>query len=139
MLVQAKEFEGCLPQPQNPVSQGERLHQVYQRARTELDNIMAGYIMPDPYFTTRALATVERLMNCLKDPSLPLLELQVGWFYAVARGIGVAVVSCGTSTSPPGPSQPWRGDELPEGPQPAPLELQVGWFHIVAREKWVCG
>ena len=86
MLAQAKEFEGCLPQPQNLVSQGERLHQVYQRARMELDNIMAGYILPDPYFTTRALATVERLMNCLKDPSLPLLELQVGWFHTYFKG-----------------------------------------------------
>ena len=59
-------------------------------------------------------------MNCLKDPSLPLLELQVGWFHTVAKGIGVVVVSSGTSTSPPGPSLPWRCDELPEGPQPAP-------------------
>ena len=87
--MQAKEFEGSLPQPQNPLTQGERLHQVYQRARTELDNIMAGYILLDPYFTTRALATVERMMNCLKDPSLPLLELQVGCF--TARGVDEGV------------------------------------------------
>jgi acetyl-CoA carboxylase/biotin carboxylase 1 len=75
--LQAKEFEGQLPHIQNPTTQGERLHQVFQRLKAELDNVMAGYILPDPYFITRTQATVERMMTCLKDPSLPLLELQV--------------------------------------------------------------
>ncbi|XP_076466128.1 acetyl-CoA carboxylase-like isoform X2 [Babylonia areolata] len=75
-VQQAKQCESALPKIQNSVAQGERLHQVYQRARAELDNVMSGYILPEPYFVPRASATVERLMTCLKNPSLPLLELQ---------------------------------------------------------------
>lgn len=59
------------------MTHGDKLHQVFQRTRSELDNIMSGYILPDPYFEQKALVTVERLMSCLKDPCLPLLELQV--------------------------------------------------------------
>ncbi|KAK7108725.1 hypothetical protein V1264_016404 [Littorina saxatilis] len=75
-VQQAKEFEGTLPLTNNAMAQGERLHQVFQRARAELENIMTGYVLPDPYFITRTQTTVERMMNSLRDASLPLLELQ---------------------------------------------------------------
>nr|KAG5704977.1 hypothetical protein BaRGS_022819 [Batillaria attramentaria] len=75
-VQQAQEFEGILPYSHSGATHGERLHQVFQQARSELDNIMTGYILPEPYFHVRIQSTVERLMNCMKDPSLPLLELQ---------------------------------------------------------------
>lgn len=77
-VQQAKEFMGVLPKHSHNamMAHGERLHQVFQQARMELDNVMTGYILPEPYFRIRMQAVVERLMNCLKDPSLPLLELQ---------------------------------------------------------------
>lgn len=65
------------------MAQGERLHQVFQRARAELENIMTGYVLPDPYFITRTQTTVERMMNSLRDASLPLLELQVREFVSM--------------------------------------------------------
>jgi hypothetical protein len=36
-----------------PLNHGERLHQVFQRTRTELENLLAGYVLPDPFFTDR--------------------------------------------------------------------------------------
>ncbi|XP_076444830.1 LOW QUALITY PROTEIN: acetyl-CoA carboxylase-like [Babylonia areolata] len=75
-VQQAKEYQDRLPPTQNPMTHGERLHQMFQHARAELDNIMSGYILPEPFFSAKASASVQKLMTCLKDPSLPLLELQ---------------------------------------------------------------
>jgi acetyl-CoA carboxylase/biotin carboxylase 1 len=61
-----------------PLLYGNKLHQVFQVTRTSLENILAGYILPDPHFNKKLVQTVETLMKILKDPSLPLLELQVG-------------------------------------------------------------
>ncbi|KAK3798057.1 hypothetical protein RRG08_034617 [Elysia crispata] len=74
-VQQAKLFEGSLPSQEN-TAHGDKRHQVFQRAKCDLDNILSGYILPEPYFTVRLRSTVERMMKCLKDPSLPLLELQ---------------------------------------------------------------
>lgn len=76
-VQQAELFTGKLPTLQNPLNHGERLHQVFQRTRTELENLLAGYVLPDPFFTSRVKKSVETLMKCLRDPSLPLLEMQV--------------------------------------------------------------
>ena len=75
-VQQAELFTGKLPTLQNPLNHGERLHQVFQRTRTELENLLAGYVLPDPFFTDRVKKSVETLMKCLRDPSLPLLEMQ---------------------------------------------------------------
>ena len=77
-VQQAKLFTGTLPASHNPLNWGERLHQVFQRTRTELENLLAGYVLPEPFFSTRVKKSVEMLMKCLRDPSLPLLEMQVG-------------------------------------------------------------
>jgi len=55
---------------------GERLHQVYQCARTNLENILAGYAIPEPHFQKLMHDNVNVMMKCLRDPVLPLLELQ---------------------------------------------------------------
>ena len=77
LYVQAKLFEGSLPTQENTATHGDKQHQVFQRAKADLDNILSGYILPDPHFQRRLSSTVNRMMKCLKDPALPLLELQV--------------------------------------------------------------
>jgi acetyl-CoA carboxylase/biotin carboxylase 1 len=37
-----------------------------------------GYCLPDPYHQARLREVIEKFMSSLRDPSLPLLELQVG-------------------------------------------------------------
>ncbi|XP_055889242.1 acetyl-CoA carboxylase-like isoform X3 [Biomphalaria glabrata] len=72
----AKLYDGCLPSQENTATHGDKRHQVFQKAKCDLDNILSGYILPEPYFRERLAATVDRMMKCLKDPALPLLELQ---------------------------------------------------------------
>lgn len=76
-VQQAELFTGKLPTPQNPLTHGERLHQVYQRTRTDLENLLAGYVLPEPFFSARVKKSVETLMKCLRDSTLPMLEMQV--------------------------------------------------------------
>ncbi|ESP03134.1 hypothetical protein LOTGIDRAFT_199489 [Lottia gigantea] len=75
-VQQATPFKGKLPVSNSPSTHGDRLHQVFQSARNVLENILSGYILPEPYFTELLSKTVESMMKCLKDPALPLLELQ---------------------------------------------------------------
>lgn len=56
---------------------GTRLHQVFRVARENLQNIMDGYSIGEPHFSRRLEENVSLLMQALKDPALPLLELQV--------------------------------------------------------------
>ncbi|XP_059157454.1 acetyl-CoA carboxylase-like isoform X2 [Physella acuta] len=72
----AKLFDGPLPSQENTATHGDKRHQVFQKAKADLDNILSGYILPEPYFKERLASTVDQMMKCLKDPALPLLELQ---------------------------------------------------------------
>ena len=36
-----------------------------------------GYCLPDPYFNVKVKEIIEKFMKALRDPNLPLLELQV--------------------------------------------------------------
>ena len=38
---------------------------------------MDGYCVPDPYFTSNLEELVQTLVKVLRDPALPLLEMQV--------------------------------------------------------------
>ena len=76
-VQQAQSFTGKLPQPQAPPTHGEKLHQIFRSTQAELENILAGYALPDPFFKSKLQTSIEKLMKCLRDPSLPLLELQV--------------------------------------------------------------
>ncbi|XP_059843867.1 acetyl-CoA carboxylase 2 isoform X2 [Hypanus sabinus] len=55
---------------------GEKLHQVFHSMLENLINVMNGYCLPEPYFSSKVKKWVTRLMMTLRDPSLPLLELQ---------------------------------------------------------------
>ncbi|KAM3938081.1 acetyl-CoA carboxylase 2 isoform 2-T2 [Leptodactylus fuscus] len=64
-----------LPQQTLPII-GEKLHQVFHNVLENLLNVMNGYCLPEPYFTMKVKEWVHKLMQTLRDPSLPLLELQ---------------------------------------------------------------
>ncbi|XP_075070318.1 acetyl-CoA carboxylase 2 isoform X2 [Mixophyes fleayi] len=73
---QAELYTGdLLPQQTLPII-GEKLHQVYHSVLENLINVMNGYCLPEPYFIGKVKEWVHKLMKTLRDPSLPLLELQ---------------------------------------------------------------
>ncbi|KAI1309415.1 Acetyl-CoA carboxylase [Halotydeus destructor] len=53
-----------------------RLNVTFNIAKQHLENILAGYVLTDPYFALKMNQFVEIFMDCLRDPRLPLLELQ---------------------------------------------------------------
>ncbi|XP_029649542.1 acetyl-CoA carboxylase-like isoform X2 [Octopus sinensis] len=73
---QAELYDGSLPYNSNQSTSGNKLHQVFTSIKAELENILAGYVLPSPYFSERLKESVQTLMKCLRDPNLPLLELQ---------------------------------------------------------------
>ncbi|NXD12598.1 ACACB carboxylase, partial [Nothocercus nigrocapillus] len=72
----AQPFTGGLPPQQTLPIMGEKLHQVLRNVLDNLNNVMNGYCLPEPYFSAKVKEWVLKLMNTLRDPSLPLLELQ---------------------------------------------------------------
>ncbi|XP_069470784.1 acetyl-CoA carboxylase 1 isoform X2 [Ambystoma mexicanum] len=75
-VQQAKLHMGTLPQIQSTAFRGEKLHRVFHYVLDNLVNVMNGYCLPEPFFSNKLKDWVERLMKTLRDPSLPLLELQ---------------------------------------------------------------
>ena len=76
---QADPFGGKLPKAnvENIMLSSDRVHTRCQEATAFLERVLAGFSLPEPYFTQRVKQAVETLMKCLKDPSLPLNELEV--------------------------------------------------------------
>uniref|UniRef100_A0A452TGM5 Acetyl-CoA carboxylase 1 n=1 Tax=Ursus maritimus TaxID=29073 RepID=A0A452TGM5_URSMA len=72
----AKPFTGELPSQQTLPIVGEKLHQVFHNVLENLTNVMSGYCLPEPIFSTKLKEWVQKLMMTLRHPSLPLLELQ---------------------------------------------------------------
>ncbi|XP_030893573.1 acetyl-CoA carboxylase 2 [Leptonychotes weddellii] len=72
----AKPFTGALPSQQTLPIMGEKLHQVFHNVLENLTNVMSGYCLPEPIFSTKLKEWVQKLMTTLRHPSLPLLELQ---------------------------------------------------------------
>ncbi|CAL8348024.1 unnamed protein product [Lota lota] len=63
--------------PQQPLPiVGEKLHQVFHSVLDNLGKVMDGYCLAEPYFSNKVKQWVSTLMKTLRDPSLPLLELQ---------------------------------------------------------------
>lgn len=58
--------------------------QVFQVARENLQNIMDGYCIGEPHFSQRLEENVNTLIKALRDPALPLLELQVRYRLIIA-------------------------------------------------------
>uniref|UniRef100_A0A8B9ULN2 acetyl-CoA carboxylase n=1 Tax=Anas zonorhyncha TaxID=75864 RepID=A0A8B9ULN2_9AVES len=72
----AQPFTGGLPAQQTLPITGEKQHQVLRNVLENLTNVMNGYCLPEPYFSAKVKEWVAQLMKTLRDPSLPLLELQ---------------------------------------------------------------
>ncbi|XP_060048534.1 acetyl-CoA carboxylase 2 isoform X2 [Erinaceus europaeus] len=72
----AETFTGELPPQQTLPILGEKLHQVFHSVLENLTNIMNGYCLPEPIFSAKLKEWVQKLMQTLRHPSLPLLELQ---------------------------------------------------------------
>ncbi|XP_020505570.2 acetyl-CoA carboxylase isoform X2 [Labrus bergylta] len=71
------ELNTAILPPQQPLPIiGEKLHQVFHSVLENLFKVMDGYCLEDPYFSTKLKQWVATLMKTLRDPSLPLLELQ---------------------------------------------------------------
>ncbi|XP_078582269.1 acetyl-CoA carboxylase-like [Branchiostoma floridae x Branchiostoma japonicum] len=75
-VQQAQVFTTGFPTHHNVDLKGEKINLIFQDARQKLENVMRGYCLPNPYFKQKAKESVETLMRCLRDPTLPLLELQ---------------------------------------------------------------
>lgn len=88
-------FSGDLPTMDSVANHGDHLHQVFVNTMQRLELILDGYCLPDPYFKDHLQATVDVLMKCLRDPALPLFELQVK---SVERHLFVARAVRSTST-----------------------------------------
>ncbi|XP_034026120.1 acetyl-CoA carboxylase isoform X2 [Thalassophryne amazonica] len=65
-----------LPCQQQPPIVGEKLHQVFHSVLENLVKVMDGYCLEEPYFSSKINEWVATLMRTLRDPSLPLMELQ---------------------------------------------------------------
>ncbi|XP_043924452.1 acetyl-CoA carboxylase 2 [Protopterus annectens] len=75
-VTPAELYTGGLPEQQSLSIIGEKLHQVFHNVLVNLVNVMSGYCLPEPFFTQKMKQWVEKVMKTLRDPSLPLLELQ---------------------------------------------------------------
>ena len=78
-------FSGELPKTDNSSHHGDKLHQVFVNTKLTLEHILEGNCLPDPYFKDHLQTTVDLLMKCLRDPALPLFELQVKYLVAVQK------------------------------------------------------
>uniref|UniRef100_A0A4W6G9L0 acetyl-CoA carboxylase n=1 Tax=Lates calcarifer TaxID=8187 RepID=A0A4W6G9L0_LATCA len=71
------ELNTAILPPQQPLPMvGEKLHQVFHSVLENLVKVMDGYCLEEPYFSSKLKQWVATLMKTLRDPSLPLLELQ---------------------------------------------------------------
>ncbi|XP_071943409.1 acetyl-CoA carboxylase-like isoform X2 [Antedon mediterranea] len=75
-VQRAQMYTGQFPAPQGPSVHGSKLHQVFQKAKEALDNIMNGYCLPEPYFEEKCEEYVQMFMKSVRNPALPLLEMQ---------------------------------------------------------------
>ncbi|XP_072302602.1 acetyl-CoA carboxylase 1 isoform X3 [Eucyclogobius newberryi] len=75
-VQQAELYTGVLPLIQAVALRGEKLHRVFHNTLDHLVHIMSGFCLPEPFFGAKLKEWVERLMKTMRDPSLPLLELQ---------------------------------------------------------------
>ncbi|KAK6633678.1 hypothetical protein RUM44_004285 [Polyplax serrata] len=77
LITKAQDYKGGFPDADvsAPIV-GEKLNQLHNSYRSMLDNILSGYCLPDPYHEPRVREVIEKFMSSLRDPSLPLMELQ---------------------------------------------------------------
>lgn len=57
LCFQAELHTGTLPQIQSTALRGEKLHRIFHYVLDNLVNVMNGYCLPEPYFSTKVLVT----------------------------------------------------------------------------------
>lgn len=75
LVTTAQPYKGQFSMDESP-NLSEKLNHAHNKYRAILENTLAGYCLPEPYNTPRLREVVEKFMQSLRDPSLPLLELQ---------------------------------------------------------------
>ncbi|XP_037086840.1 LOW QUALITY PROTEIN: acetyl-CoA carboxylase-like [Pollicipes pollicipes] len=76
-VTRARRFTGKFPEVKSDLKVvGDQLHQRFHSEKQRLENILSGYCLPEPVFVPRMKETVESVMAALRDPALPMLELQ---------------------------------------------------------------
>uniref|UniRef100_T1GP39 Uncharacterized protein n=1 Tax=Megaselia scalaris TaxID=36166 RepID=T1GP39_MEGSC len=65
------------PFPSNDMNKiPEKLNREHNNYKRILEDTLSGYCLPDPYNVPRINEIIEKFMKSLRDPSLPLLEIQ---------------------------------------------------------------
>ncbi|KAL5289420.1 hypothetical protein ACFFRR_009517 [Megaselia abdita] len=65
------------PFPSNDMNKiPEKLNREHNNYKKILEDTLSGYCLPDPYNVPRINEVIEKFMKSLRDPSLPLLEMQ---------------------------------------------------------------
>ena len=75
-IQQSKLYDGKFTFEPTNRSISTKLNQVFQITKRILENILRGYTYPEPYFRERLRLTVEKLFSILRNPSLPLVEVE---------------------------------------------------------------
>ncbi|XP_026475191.1 acetyl-CoA carboxylase isoform X2 [Ctenocephalides felis] len=75
LVTKAQPYRGPFPETDGN-NAPEKLHRIHSGYKAILENTLAGYCLPDPYNAPRLREVIEKFMQSLRDPSLPLLELQ---------------------------------------------------------------
>ncbi|KAL9700297.1 hypothetical protein quinque_003738 [Culex quinquefasciatus] len=76
LVTKAQPYKNPWPLTGDSVQMPEKLNRVHSSYKMILENTLAGYCLPDPYNAPRLREIIEKFMQSLRDPSLPLLELQ---------------------------------------------------------------
>ncbi|KAG5900051.1 hypothetical protein JTB14_016026 [Gonioctena quinquepunctata] len=77
LVTKAVWYKGPFPEVEvsQPLAQ-DKLNHIHNSYKIILENTLKGYCLPDPYNAPRLREVIEKFMSSLRDPSLPLLELQ---------------------------------------------------------------
>nr|CDS18174.1 acetyl coenzyme A carboxylase 1 [Echinococcus granulosus] len=55
---------------------GSAVHRTFTRCLRELEEALLGYVLPEPFFSDWLKPKLDELFQCLRDPNLPLFELE---------------------------------------------------------------
>ncbi|XP_017779998.1 PREDICTED: acetyl-CoA carboxylase isoform X2 [Nicrophorus vespilloides] len=77
LVAKAQLYKGPFPEldVSHPVA-SDKLNHIHNSYKSILENHLAGFCLPEPYNAPRLREVIEKFMSSLRDPSLPLLEMQ---------------------------------------------------------------
>ena len=68
--------------------------QRFQQAERSLEYVMAGFAMPEPFFSLSLEEALSSFLSALTDPALPLMEMQVGSIWSALHSICLMLCVC---------------------------------------------